>query len=214
MKIDLSYQTQALPAPFAFATTITLEDISNEVNVHFEMEYLGRGELSIEEVLSEGYSENDDYQWSGKLGNNWCDVMAEIDSLSYKAAPSANSYLHVLVNEQEKGFPTQDQELLIQELIQAVFEASNKEAPLRIELINETNECLALAWIFASRTFSINNQEFDWTKGKLIMNSLFSLDMENSLSLKKPQPLTARFVGTSEWIKLQKSEATQIFQFF
>ena len=53
MKLTLSYQTQQLPPPFAYATVITIDESNDQIFVTFSLEYLDRASVSDDELRAE-----------------------------------------------------------------------------------------------------------------------------------------------------------------
>ena len=91
MKIKASYQTVQEPPPYAFAYTLEIEIREKEVLVDMQTEYLGREELSFEEIEAEGFSDDDDSHWKVHLPESWINKIHEIlDSLKLSASHDDN----------------------------------------------------------------------------------------------------------------------------
>jgi len=206
MNIQLSYQTQEVPPPYAFAATIAITDRNQTVEVVFEIEYLNREELSTEEIQNAGFSETDDFQWHGSIGSNWGIVLQTLDTISYTKSPTDDSYLHVQINDSDMGFPTNNQETLIQELIQAVFESAKREQPLKIEIFDSEKKGRTLEWSFGERAFKVDDQAFNWEESKQIMNLLYSLEFREQDVINHPVPNSVLFQDNGEWRKVEDDE--------
>ena len=73
MNVKISYQTLQLPPPFAFAYTLDLIFQEDRLDISYELEFMNRDQISLEEIEEEGYSEDDDFNWKGSLGKVWVD---------------------------------------------------------------------------------------------------------------------------------------------
>ena len=202
MKIDLSYQTQQLPPPYAFAASFSMNTHAQRAHLRFQLEYLEREELSQEEILQEGFTMEDDFSWEGALGKNWLPILKGFDELAYQDEPSEEAYLHVKIDGVEKGFPKEDQELIVQELIQAAFESSDKESLLKIQLLDEEMQTQEFTWHFADRSFLIGNHAYQWDKGRALMNFLYTLEFEENAVSQQPQPGSLHYQNTGEWLQI------------
>lgn len=204
MNIELSYQTQNIPAPYAYSVVCSFKIANEQIEVDFNLTYLDRDEVSEDEIRAEGFSENDDFKWKGCLGPNWEEPIQELLRVNYQSDPKNEFYLHVITDKKELGFPNISDDLMIQELIQAVYESAQEEAPLQIEYYNEGKKG-SLLWEFAKRKVTINNTEIAWEEGKTIMQALYSVEMENPKISKKPVNQSISFDGNS-WIAFDVSQ--------
>ena len=73
-EFEFHYKNEALPPPFANQLTITASKKSENVEIEFEQEYLYRDEISIDEVIQEGFPIEEKYQWKGDLPLIWFDA--------------------------------------------------------------------------------------------------------------------------------------------
>ncbi|GAB4234389.1 MAG: hypothetical protein Tsb0034_07980 [Ekhidna sp.] len=194
MNILISYQTQSIPPPYAYAATLSIAlDNSKKVELDFQMEYLGREELNMEEIIAEGFSSDDDFSWKGTLGNNWHSTLTALPHWDLGNDPLEEHYIHISIDDEKEGFPVsgEDALLLVQELMQAGFEAAGKEAPLTISLADEKGNVDSLLWEFAKRTVSINKQSFNqWTAFQRVMSSIYSFDFQNMKFSSKKKALS------------------------
>ena len=55
MNIKISYQTQQLPPPYAYAAVFDVT-MNTTVQVSFEQAYLDRDEVPLDEIEAEGFS--------------------------------------------------------------------------------------------------------------------------------------------------------------
>ncbi|MFY0600631.1 MAG: hypothetical protein JXR03_13245 [Cyclobacteriaceae bacterium] len=194
MKIKISYQTLILPPPFAFGYTLEFEIKETEMDVSFELEYLNRDTISEEEILTEGFTTNDDFKWSGSLGKAWCDEMANIKDIELSdVANHENVWMHFSIksDKEEKSGLVQDVELWdfrIQELIQAIYEKAKYEFPLKVKLIDcleGRNETYIISGQFETLSARINKNELSWREMQEMMSLVFSSEIIESAE-KKP----------------------------
>ncbi len=146
MFLEIFSQTlPEVPPPYAHAYKISLSKSNSkenknitenitELKVNFEIEYIFREGLSNEEILAEGFSENDDYHWEGVLPAVW---LTEIESFLAKT-----SYQHEVLNDlylkinDDKKTPEnlEEWQYFVQELVQAIYEKAAHSLPLLIRL--------------------------------------------------------------------------------
>lgn len=208
MKIELSYQTQELPPPYAFAASFEIAlDLDREnVEIAFQLVYLDREDLSEEELSDQGFTGDDDFSWQGYLGKKWIPILSSLKSLEYLTEPREDSYLHVVIDGVEKGFPAVAQEEVIQELIQGVFESAKRETPLKIQIADKHLNLTALTWEFGPRRFLIGQQEHNWEKSRSLMQLCYSLEFDEDSVFDKPVPDSINFQETLEWLKIDTSQ--------
>ncbi len=136
MKVKLSYQTLHLPPPFAYAYTLDMKAKEGSLQVAFDHEYLHREQISTEEIMEEGFSENDNYSWQGELPHVWLEVVQQLlsETATTNQKPEDDfqeTYLHLdIVDGQiNSGFPENpgDWQYKMEELIQAIYEVSGRE---------------------------------------------------------------------------------------
>jgi hypothetical protein len=149
-KLTISASSQTMPPPYAFDLEMTVVANGTDLETDFSMVYTGREDLTEDEIFGEGFTQEDDVKWVGKLGNQWWDVVASaIAKTNIKKGKKNNESdpLQVELTTQNMpsgvnivGSPTEYGmwEYLIQELIQAVFEASERELPLSLNILKIT----------------------------------------------------------------------------
>ena len=200
MRIELSYQTQGLPAPYAFSVFCSIVMRKNDLELDFKLEYLDRENVSREEILAEGFSEDDDYSWNGKLGKNWCIAIESLLDVPLLDLPKDDFYVHLATAEQE-GFPDLPGDVLIQELIQAVFETSGKETPLTFFVFLKKKQH-RLSWEFASRTSYIDEKELKWEDSLDLMQALYGSEFDDNNVTKKAIERSISFDAVN-WIEFK-----------
>ena len=70
--MHLQFQTSDLvPPPYSYAIEINAKEKSGKLEVEFELTYMDRDSLSKNEIEDEGFSNNDDFKWTGLLNASW-----------------------------------------------------------------------------------------------------------------------------------------------
>lgn len=203
MTIEFSYQTQHLPAPYAYAAFLQLEEQSGQLNVQLSLSYLERDELTEDEILAEGFSLNDDLEWKGTLGSNWNLLFPLVEQYHFGKEPPEQDYLHVSIDGVEKGFPKEIQSAvyLFQELLQAVYEKADLAPPLEILWFDGSVQ--RMHWTFADRIFQLNDTLIkDWAMGQSILSAIYQIDYEELKPLNKPMNNGLSFDGHN-WFSIQ-----------
>ncbi|MEM6735021.1 MAG: hypothetical protein AAF620_03020 [Bacteroidota bacterium] len=204
MVLEIVYQTQNIPAPFAYEALFKI-DLSLDVQVSFELNYLDRDELTDDEIINEGFSLNDDFLWNGNLGSNWRPLLlSRFKNFNYQNKPSENFYIYVLIDGKEKGFLALENNLLLQELMQGVFESSGKEDALTLRFYENDIET-TVTWKFSLRELLVNNILTNWTHGNTLMQEVYSSNLEELKSYLKPKN---KSVSTNlvDWLPLERPQ--------
>ena len=125
-----------------------------------------------------GFTRSDDLSWTGEISTQWDADIASFQHYTFEQEPNDASYLHI-VDESLLGFPKQIEqaELVFQELLQAILETAEIEAPLYAECrIN--NKLYKISWLFADRSIDINGQKsYKWEQGRALLKTIYSLDL-------------------------------------
>ena len=194
-KITFKYNSGTIPPPFCHKYYIEIKAKSLEVfRVKLQLEYYDRDTISEDEIFEEGFSLEDDFTWSGPLPKVWGEeIIKKLKSSNWKKKPlpsSSSSEFTIKVdhhNESEILQPadTRTWEIFVQEIIQAIFELSEKEAPLFLSYVSKSSEeqinQADFNFSFAQRKISITSQNnslknMTWTEGQKLLKFIFSID--------------------------------------
>ncbi len=208
MKIQISYQTQDLPPPFAFAALFDVSIQNEALDVNFSLHYLERDQISGSEILAEGYTLEDDFEWKGRLGRNWIDPVKNLVSTRFLSEPKESFYIHIIADE-KKGFPDLSDDVVIQELMQAVLEASKREAPLSFLLCQEFDQEM-MQFEFANRSVLIDNRRYDWESAYKLMVLLYSIDLDEASASKSPLKNSVS-IEENRWISIDNKEFWNLY---
>jgi len=213
---EINFTPLDLYPPYANTIYLKFINANNLLKVEFNIKYIGREELTEEEILDEGFTLNDDYQWNGSLSSVW---LEPIQSLINKSTfVKEESEIKVLIEAPKiiAGSPVNTDEwaYLIQELTQAIFETSGKESTLEINFIkNFPQEYVAvnLKPEFKTRTFLIeiekNNQkkavEMKWDYLKNTLQTIYQPEYIYEKSLPSPGKAQGYYINNGEgfWFK-------------
>lgn len=184
MNVTFSFQTLQLPPPFAYAYTIELGFEQQELAVDFHLEYLNRDAITAEEILEEGFSTNDDFEWKGSLREVWSQhLKRELNGLKL-AKPTDHDpvWIHIKSDKLEGNVAETDKwDFLLQELIQAIYEQAKRELPLKMKFINRIkgkSEFYELEGSFANRSCKVNSKPISWEEMQFLMSEVFALDFD------------------------------------
>ncbi|MFC5408429.1 hypothetical protein ACFPMF_03860 [Larkinella bovis] len=225
--LEIRYQTAlVVPPPFAHFFTIELRiDPENRLGIRVAITYAERDELEEDEIIAEGFTIHDDYQWSGVLPAVW---LQTVDSLVRKTQlkpfdeeklTDNQEYFQVRIEKDSlrTGMPSQrvEWQFISQELIQAVYEVSGKEKPFEITYleIEGGNRIEAqLTASFGRREAKLENRRntqnrttvLPWKEVKAMMEIVYGVDYdpETALSALPRKPGRYLNLGTSEWFDL------------
>ncbi len=192
---------------------------NNLLKVEFNIKYIGREELTEDEILDEGFSLNDDYNWNGSLSSAW---IAPIQTLINKSTfVKEESDIKVLIEAPKiiSGSPENIDEwaYFIQEVTQAIYETSGKEANLEINFIKNFPQELVTVNLkpeFKTRKFIAeiekNNQkkvvELKWEDLKNTLQTVYLPEYVYENSLPTPGKAEGYYINIGEGIWFKANE--------
>ncbi len=234
-EIEIKFETAAeVPPPFCHYYHLKFKSENDKWFCSFEWKYHNRGELTIEEINDEGFTENDDFDWKGEINNKLVDEIinkfSKINLFPEKEnIPPNQNYLHIsIINFKEivlEGTPKvqHEYEYFLQEVIQGIYELSGKERPLEINYVRNLPgakfEKIKLQVNFSVREVNVSvktdikadflNTIIPWLQGQEIINRVFNLDFDaDSDDLLYDEPSqTGVFIETGNgiWYEMGKS---------
>jgi hypothetical protein len=192
------------------------------------MVYTGREDLSEDEIFGEGFTMDDDVNWNGKLGSQWWEVISSaIEKTHIKKGKKNNEgdplQLELTTQNMPSGVniagsPTEYDmwEYLIQELIQAVFEASERELPLSINILKITGTVkqeIKIRVKFSKREATIEvagktkePEIVEWSTLKDYLKTIYQPDYLPEKEMTKPPKNAGIYISFLEgsWFELKK----------
>ncbi|SFE80862.1 hypothetical protein [Thermoflexibacter ruber] len=128
------------PPPYSYAYILKGE-IKENLHLHYQIQYTHREDLSLEEIVGEGFSPNDDLELDGAVSKDWAEqvhlLLSKTKPSKYIESDHLNFFEIILKNKdskEEKIFPhnQEEWEYLCEELSQALLEERQVERPLQI----------------------------------------------------------------------------------
>ncbi len=191
----IEFDTGQIPPPFCYKYKIFIEKKEKgKFKINLKLEYYDREEITEEEILDEGFSLHDDFSWQGMLPVVWGkELINKLNSTNWRKKPvpgaDGSEFLMKikLLNHNVVLQPaeTKSWENFTQEIIQAVFELGEKEAPLSISFQNITSNHIInkvdFEFSFAHRTVRMKTKNasvktLDWETGQKLMRYIYNID--------------------------------------
>lgn len=223
--VTIEFSTLNVPAPFAHDYVLNLS-ISSAINAKYKIAFKGREDLSEEEILEEGYSMDDDFEWEGIIDASWMDqIMSLICLEGQTEGQTLNEFtqteLSITVNEgnQKNKSIFYDDEVLgykIQEIVQALFETSKRELPLQFKFLyigKGEKDQFEITLSFAKRNCTIlkNGKPFKtltWEDGSSLMSLIYQPDYILDLAKTKKDGLYISFEENA-WFSVEEIEESE-----
>ena len=226
-KIIFEYNTGPIPPPFCHRYKIEISNTSpDKYLVDLHIEYYDRDEISEEEIFEEGFSLDDDYSWKGNLPLVWGqEIENKLKSANWKKKSprrdDGSEFTIRLVqhNQSEILHPATIRVwgIFVQEIIQAIFELSKKEAPLQIGFLagssDNQSQKIDLTYSFANRVVLLEslqkgNSSMDWEEGQKLLKYIFNFDYLPENSFDKIPKKQSNYIspGDGLWYELSPNE--------
>jgi hypothetical protein len=227
-QIDVAFETLTLPPPYSYAYTFQLQFEAGRLSLDYDLRYTDRDELSEEEIWDEGFTPDDDYQWHGFLPKVWYDTLLQhwsaTDWLALEETESTSENVLIVTTtfmdgSQQQGVPQSPDrwEYLLQELTQAVYEAGQREHPLRIRYLDRQGSVekivIDLKASFLHRSLEAEIKEgrhrqrraLPWSGLEPLLSMMYVLDYQSSSSGKHSRH-PGRYLdpGDGQWYALGK----------
>lgn len=206
-----------VPAPYHFEALFDFKPSDSEsFFLTLNIQYLDREDFTNDELITEGLSVEDKFEWSGELPSIWKNRLSN-SFLKYKSGScdpkDAEPFIAIETPNSLTFVPRflEFEENLIQEFMQAIFELAGKEYPLflgfQFKDHNDVWNKFQGEISFANLNFSYTNFEgaiqiiSDWDKLQELMNTLFIAEYNTEKAfedLKKSQ-VFAIFPGDGFW---------------
>ncbi len=217
-----------VPPPYHYAYQLEVNLAENGTPGTYEIKYLHREELTEEEIFDEGFTLEDDWEWQGSLPENWREaIKTQIQKQSWPKKPELpDAGEPVLIirlldadnKEIFEGSPADPStwDYFLQELIQAIFEIGEKEAPFFLEYreISSGKGELAIQMeaSFAQRTIVATKIQDgkeagtatpDWKELKQLMKVIYLPDYDYDQARVQEPKKRGKYLYTGEglWFK-------------
>jgi len=223
---QIRFQTaRSLPAPYAYFFTLSARPaFTDYLAVDLGVTYPDREDIDEDELIAEGYTREDDFTWSGRLGQMWQQALeslvrtTKLTPLNEEDLDEDDDFWEVTLTAEEgiqtAGMPENYEkwQYLIQELMQATYEAAGRERPFILTYLEPKRDGdyeVNLTASFVERTVkveTINNRRsqlktLPWKQLQPIMSTVYDIDFEQQeAELKRPRRDGAWLnLGTEEW---------------
>ena len=228
VSLVIQFETLTAPPPFSHHYQITLDLSVAQPILEFEINYSDREQLSEEEILEEGFTLEDDYTWKGELPKAWkfatLDLLRKSKNLFDEPKPHVQQILRISITyengEQWGGIPnnTESWEYFAQEMIQAIYEISQKELPLEInylEVSSQQKQVVTIKPSFSYRKVRVerkqpgeeHQKEYEWGQLKPLLEAIYLPDYDSEQASSKEPRKQGNYIspGDGLWYELGKA---------
>jgi hypothetical protein len=230
--LQIRYQTaRSLPAPYAYFYTLAINKVAgNAIQVNLEITYPDRDDIDDDELIAEGYTRDDDYAWSGQLPKTWWESIANLvrktrlQPLNEDELDEDDDFWDITLetdngnSSQGKPAKADDWQYLMQELIQATYEAVGRERPFELIYLSIGSQPgeqeIRLTASFADRTVKITSLEnrreqtkmLPWSTLQHVMGQVYTNDYDPDDALLKRPKQEGQWLnlGTEEWYDISR----------
>lgn len=216
--LEILFESGHVPPPYSHVYSLKLQPQETGLAVEFSLHYTHRDELSLEEIIDEGFSEEDDYTYCGTVAAVWKgplkDLWNHTDWMEMSAFEDGG--IMIRLGEAEEQVPKQQEawSFLAQEIIQAIYEQSGKEAPLllafmKVDKSGPVEVELQLSFAQRKAEASVNGQviALSWEKTKKLLTDVYLPDYDfEHVATKKPTKRGHYIdLGDGHWFELGKT---------
>lgn len=196
--LEIYFDSGIIPPPYSNQYFVKFRFEKNFLDTHFQISYTGREEISEEEILEEGFSLDDDFNYQGEIPVVWKQPIKKLyasSKWSNKNLQEETGGIYLQAKDRHgqkvKSVPLNQEEWknFSQELIQAIFELSRKEKPLLIHYMiredkNETMLALEMKFSIREVDLTVNGKKktADWEQTKELLYFVFLPDYDYELA--------------------------------
>lgn len=213
--LTVKFQTSDLiPAPYAYAVQLELK-ADKDLAYQIGLEYLGREDLSEEEIYEEGFTPNDDINFSGKLPRQWVkelDNLLSRTQLIEKEHLEENEDLWIIEKDGKSLYPKNYNRWaeFLEQIRQAILEDQKIERPLEIKVVNNGKESI-LKGSFKNLSLTVNKnnkvENLQWSQLLPVLKNIYSGDADYSKASDKLRQGKGVYInfGDGYWFEVGKS---------
>jgi hypothetical protein len=219
----IRYQTApVVPAPYSNFQTIQLNLVSeDDLVVDFTVKYTDREDLEEDEILEEGFTAEDDFNWKGPVPANWIREFSTIYSSSkiirQREEKEFEDFVEIEIEENGKRvtvYPVDRERWVyfLQELMQAILETSGRELPFELTYLDldaEPKIELAFKASFATKDFTMRenggpDKKLDWGFLQKVMDTVYRAEFiyDNASETKPSKKGKHIYTGDGLWYQL------------
>ena len=227
--LQIRYQTaRSLPAPYAYFYTLTAKPTNSDVQIDLAITYPDRDDIDDDELIAEGFTRDDDFSWSGRLPDAWLRAFTDIvgktrlQPLDEEQLGEDDDFWEITLDGGSVGKPanSDDWQYLVQELIQATYEADQRERPFELTFLDSgsrgSGRELVLTASFANRTVVVRDRSqrdgsrtLPWSTLQRVMSAVYSVDFDPETTLDRRPKTTGQWLnlGTDDWYDISQLPA-------
>jgi hypothetical protein len=221
---EIQYETApGLPPPYCYYFHLVGRVVEGAPQVTFDWVYTHRDDLTEEEITAEGFTGDDDYHWQGTLHEVWVHQLEKhaAKTRAVDRPDDQGPYLHVTVEAPRqvlfRGHPRNlpEWEYFLQELVQAIYETSGKEASLHLRFRKvgpdgkaaETALEISFKDRSVKRTGSAKAPAPTWEAMQGELQSIYALEYDAEAALPKAPGAPGYYLdpGEDRWYEPGKS---------
>lgn len=239
--LQIRFQTaRSLPAPYAYFYTLQIRPVSgNAIQVDLAITYPDRDDIDDDELIAEGYTRDDDFEWAGQLPKTWYQaiddlvIKTELKPLNEEGLDEDDEFWEITLEANssgvQKGQPVDSAnwQYLTQELIQAAYEVIGRERPFELTYLDFTGKQgeweLRLLASFADRTVRLTTLEnrreqtrtVPWTVLQQTMTRVYEHEYDPDDAVLKRPHRDGQWLnlGTEEWYDITELPSlTKLFR--
>lgn len=223
--LKIRYQTaRSLPAPYAYFYTLTARPVGNDVTIDLALTYPDRDDIDDDELMAEGFTRDDDFSWSGRLPGAWLRALGDVvgqtrlQPLDEEELGEEDDFWEITLDGGNgagaagKPANADDWQYLVQELIQATYEADKRERPFELTFLDIDSRGpgreLVLTASFVDRTVIVRDRNgrngsrmLSWSSLQRVMSAVYSVDFDPDATLDRRPKTTGQWLnlGTDDW---------------
>jgi quinol monooxygenase YgiN len=220
-KFEISYYTSHLDVPFCYGLHIEIQKKQDAAAVVMELQYQGREDMKEEDLIQYGFSANDDITLDCKLPLLWWDYINNAYDNCEKAVLNEDEDTNLIISFTDNGEDrmevptnTDEWEILLQELQQAVLEVCARELPLQLtyRVCEEKNppKDYLLTMKFENREVIVKHNEKEvkrsWEETRDMLELLYAQEIQYEKATEKAPAKRGEWLQDTDggWYKLYK----------
>ncbi|MEM9980958.1 MAG: hypothetical protein AAF734_00585 [Bacteroidota bacterium] len=207
------------PPPYCYQCITQVRSLTNYLSIQVRIHYFGRASLTEEEIIAEGFSIEDDFDWEGTLPYTWLKVFQNLlQQTTWVDSPQEQDYLAIISDEGKTLFPREATtwEMTFQELLQAVHELGESGGLTEIQFLavrkSSKKQRITLHPRFATRevtvlmTSNTAKRKIPWSTFHQLMIQLHTLTLQDAQAYKKPPHQEGYYInyGDGPWYLIGK----------
>ncbi|MGD1841270.1 MAG: hypothetical protein ACFB0B_10295 [Thermonemataceae bacterium] len=211
------------PPPYCYQCIVLVHFLTNKLSVQVRLHYFSRASLTEEEIIAEGFSIEDDFDWEGTLPNTWVKALQNLlQQTTWVDSPQGQDYLAVITDEKETLFPREvtTWEMTFQALLQAAHELNESGGLTEIQFLavfnNSKKQHIILRPRFSTREVTIlmasntTKKKVAWSTFHQLMVELHTLTLQEEQASTKPPRREGYYInhGDGYWYLLGRKAGT------